>query len=146
MRFPASRLRGLKMQTVSLNREFSMTWRLPRIEVCRDCVYDWSVYGFTRKVLAITALILAGVALSPTYIPAQPPQTALSQKVEDLQSRLDRLNRVPEDVAEIRVEIINLKAGQKEAADKMWWLIAALITAAGAKFLEAFGVKIVKTK
>lgn len=127
----------------SVNR----TFRLKGFTICWECVNDWrTVYGFTRKVLALSVFILIATAMSPLFIAGQ-SNTALEQRVEDMNHRLNTLETLPEDVASMRVEILGVKADiqgiKTDQKDVAAWVRSGIIAILGAfalRFLDAFGI------
>lgn len=104
------------------------------------------MYGFTRKVLALSVFILIATAMSPLFIAGQ-SNTALEQRVEDMNHRLNTLETLPEDVASMRVEILGLKSDilgiKSDQKDVATWLRSGIIAILGAfalRFLDAFGI------
>ncbi len=121
------------------------TLRIPKISICWDCVKDWgSVYSFTRKTLSLAALILISTAVAPVFSPAQLSNERLQQKVEDMNVQLIALANVPQDLATLKVEMLNAKYEIKEMSERMTYVMLAIFGAIAVKFLEVFGVGLKK--
>jgi len=115
-----------------------------RLWICPKCLYDFSVYSSTRKVLAGTVLVLLTVAAVPSFTSAQ-SNAVIQQRFEIMQGEITKLDRVPEDIAIIKVQVQSLQAGMKEQSDSIRYVILSMVAVAAAKFLEVvFGIKVTK--
>ncbi len=132
------------------------TWEFPRLVICNNCFNDWkTVYGFTRKILALSAFILMIAALFPLFTSAQPDESyrhaanfdaGLQEKVNGMEGSLRRLDKIPEEVAAMRVEVAALQTGQKEQSDMMRYIVLAILGTIGVKFLDVFGVRLIRER
>lgn len=130
-------------------------WRLPRLYIDWDCMGDWkTMYGFTRKILAFMAFILALTACAPMFIPAQDRDHLFSSDAE-VQKHLDRIDASMEqltvvrmDIAGLKSDIFSLKEAQKETSNRWNEIMLAVFVWIGVRVMEVvFGVKLaVKTK
>jgi hypothetical protein len=108
---------------------------------------SWDVYSATKKIMSAAALVLVMTALSPMFSSSgvRPlTESAMEVKVENMQARLDRLDKVPEDLATIRAEILTMQIWQKESSDQMRMLIWAILATIAVKFLDLFGIKLIR--
>lgn len=131
---------GTGVGSASASRSTSRTSWFPYVLFCPECANDWGVYGLIRKSLVIIAFFLMATALYPE--PREMAPGATEVRMEDMSHRLDRLDRVPEDLATIRVELIALQTWQKETSDQITKVVWGLLALLGVKTAEAFGVKI----
>ena len=91
--------------------------------------------------MVLILLITAAIASSTS---AQ-TNALLQQRFESMQERITRLDKVPEELSAIRVEINALQVGQKEQSDSIRYVILSMIGVAAAKFMEVvFGIRLSK--
>src|SRR5208337_4470314 len=77
-----------------------------RFCICWSCWRSWDLYNFSRKILALSLFILISTALTPLFVHSQAPTSAtLSVRIDDMQSRLNRLDSVPTDLAEVKTRL-----------------------------------------
>lgn len=130
---------------MSPSRSVFGTNYLPRLTICWSCVTDWgSVYSFTRKILAISAFTLISIAIYPAFSPAQLSNERLTEKVLETEKRLDTMEKIPEDMAVLKVEVLNCKFQIKEMSERMTYVMLAIFGAFATKLLEVFGISIKK--
>jgi hypothetical protein len=114
-----------------------------QILFCKNCLYDWSVYGFSRKIIALSLFILIATALTPLLVRSQQPNSAtLSVRVDDLQSRLNRLDSMPTDIADIRARLSTIEEWQKSTSTTITYIIIGVFGTIGLKLLEVFGLRV----
>jgi len=88
-------------------------------------------------ILLITAAIASSTSAQTNAL--------LQQRFESMQERITRLDKVPEELSAIRVEINALQVGQKEQSDSIRYVILSMIGVAAAKFMEVvFGIRLSK--
>lgn len=101
------------------------------------------MYGFSRRVLALSAFLLIATALSPLFVHSQSPTSATLQiRVDDLQSRLNRLDTMPQEITEIQTKLQGIEDWQKQTSNTITYITVAIFGAIGLKLLEVFGVRI----
>ena len=117
----------------------------PRLTICWSCANDWSVYGFTRKILALTILLAFSAMLVPVFAPSQ-SNDVLAIEVQTLKERLNRYEDLPADIASIHVEIAALRKDfdqerrdREDTSKEQGALLRAIGTAIGGWVLTQIG-------
>lgn len=109
--------------------------RLPRIEYCRECALDFSLPGFLSKVLVTTALVVGCIAF------AQPHSAEGNYiRIEDLQRRVEPLEGMVSQVAELKAEVARLSLAVDAQTTQEREVMAAIIMLLATKLLGAFGI------
>lgn len=112
----------------------------------RLALYDWSVLGFTRKLLCVSAMVFALGAAFNIGVPAQirysTAEPVVDFRLNQLERRTEKLELLPDRTARIETSLTEVDRKVEDINGKAWYLVGGMLLMLGDRVLGIFGVKL----